>query len=72
MIRILILIGIISLSSLLKMNAQDYTVQMDYIESLENEPSAEELYEIWDYYTLHPINLSDKTKLYQLAQLQFC
>ena len=70
MIRVLILIGITSLSSILKMKAQDYTVQMDYIESLENEPSAEELYEIWDYYTLHPINLSDKTKLYQLAQLQ--
>ena len=69
MIRVLVLIGIISLSSLLKMNAQDYTIQMEYIESLENEPSAEELYEIWDYFILHPINLSDKTKVYQLAQL---
>ncbi len=52
------------------LKAQDYTIQWQYIESYNEELNAEELNEVWDYYSQNPINLNKKQQLHLLTHLQ--
>jgi len=50
--------------------AQDFTTQWQYIENLKEELNAEEMNEVWDYYSQNQINLNKPQQLKLLGQLQ--
>jgi len=52
------------------LSAQDFGLQWQYIESLNDENNAVEMNEIWEYYAQNQINLNKASQINLLAQLQ--
>lgn len=60
---------ILACSLYTNIDAQDFSSQLNYIESIEEDLNIEELIDVWEYYAQNKINLSKKEQIDLLSNL---